>query len=76
MRYDEFQHELMNNPIYNAREYEVFVSRDGEKRVIVGVHSLLCDRGYHNSISGKLQSVERNMRLRRTSRLSQACASP
>ncbi len=46
MRYDEFQHALMNNPIYNAREYEVYISPNGEKRVVVGVHSL-CDGGYH-----------------------------
>ncbi len=60
VRYDEFQHALMNNPIYNAREYEVYVSLDGEKRVLVGVHSL-CDGGYHKwktSICGAKHSEE------------------
>ncbi len=65
MRYDEFQHELMNNPIYSAREYDVFVSRDGEKRVLVGVHSL-CDGRYHKwkiLICGAKHAVDADLKV-------------
>jgi hypothetical protein len=64
VRYDEFQQQLKNNPIYSAREYEVYLSADGERRNLVGVHSL-CDGGYHKwmtSICGAKHTEEADMK--------------
>ena len=45
VRYDEIQRALKENPGYNEREYEVWVSNE-DKEIKRGVHSL-CDGGYH-----------------------------